>query len=55
MRRVKYTASLLVKLEPDMREAIESIAMREQVSLGGAARALLAAGLTSKEIHIEGV
>jgi len=48
MKPVRYTASLLVKLEPATREAIEQLATTEQTSLGGATRLLIAEGMAAR-------
>ena len=50
MKPVRYTASLLVKLEPATRQAIERLSTTEHTSLGGATRILIEAGLAAKRL-----
>ena len=50
MRSVKYSAQLFFKVEPQKRAAVERIAEDQGLSLGGAARMIIDAGLAAKGI-----
>jgi hypothetical protein len=51
MKPIRYTSSLAMKLEPATRKAVERLAKKENLSLGGAARELLDAGIRAKGIE----
>jgi len=48
MKPVAYPASLALKLGEHQRRAVEKLAEREKMSLGGAARVLLDAGIKAR-------
>jgi hypothetical protein len=54
LKKVKYSASISLKLLPSMRMAIETLGEREAISLGEAARELLQAGIQAKGIKFRG-
>jgi hypothetical protein len=51
MKPVRFTAALAIKLEPNTRRAVESLAAKNQMSLGEAARVLLNAGIVAKGLE----
>jgi hypothetical protein len=51
MKRIRYTAQLAIKLEPQTRKAVEDLAESENMSLGEATRELLNAGIAAKRLE----
>lgn len=51
MKKVRYTAQLAIKLEPETRKAVEELAERRKMSLGEATRELLNAGIAAKGLE----
>jgi len=51
MKCVRFSASLAIKVSPEIRRAVELLAERRQMSLGEAARELLSLGIEARGIE----